>query len=174
MNQPGTSLYVGTVESNKLDKDGCIGISIPALGGTFQARVAAQMAGDTRGVVFLPEQHDQVLVAAVMGSDVKWAVIGGVWSRNEKPPETNSDGKNDTKIIKTRGGNVIRLIDKDDDQSIEITDKDGKNTISIKTKTNAITIASTDGSITLKAKSIHMEATDGDVVVKGGPNIKLN
>ncbi len=140
MNEPFAALYVGTVESNKLDQDGCIGISIPALGGTFAARIVAQMAGDQRGVQFLPEQGDQVLVAAVTGSDVKWAVIGSVWSRNEKPPAANSDGKNDSKIIKTRGGNQIRLIDKNDDETIEIVDKTGKNTISIRTKTNAIAI----------------------------------
>jgi uncharacterized protein involved in type VI secretion and phage assembly len=173
MSQPGAGLYVGTVDSNKLDQDGCIGISIPGLGGTFQARVVAQMAGDKRGIVFLPEKNDHVLVAAVLGSDVKWVVIGSLWSRNEKPPETNGDGENDTKIIKTRGGNVIRLIDKDGDESIEIADKTGKNRISIKTKANTMTIESTEGSISLLAKSIDIQATDGNVTIQGG-QVHLN
>jgi uncharacterized protein involved in type VI secretion and phage assembly len=173
VNQPGTSLYVGTVESNKLDQDGCIGVEIPALGGTFMARVTAQLAGDDRGVVLLPEKGDQVLVACVQGADVEWAVIGSLWSRNEKPPVTNSDGKNDVKLIKTRGGNVIRLIDKDGDEGIEITDKTGKNKIRIETKNNAVSLESTNGSVRLLAKSIFIEATDGDVEIKGR-NVKLN
>jgi uncharacterized protein involved in type VI secretion and phage assembly len=174
MNQPGTGLYVGTVESNKLDQDGCIGVKIPALGATFKARVAAPLAGSDRGVVLLPEQNDQVVIACVVGADAEWAVLGSLWSRNEKPPVSNGDGKNDVKVIKTRGGNVIRLIDKDGDEGIEITDKTGKNKISIQTKTNAVSIASTDGSISLKARSIDIEATGGDVKIKGGPNVKLN
>jgi uncharacterized protein involved in type VI secretion and phage assembly len=173
MTGPDTGLYVGTVESNKLDQDGCIGINIPALGGTFPARVAAFMAGNNRGLQFLPEERDQVLVAAVTGSDVKWAVIGSVWSRNEKPPAANSDGKNDRKIIKTRGGNEIRLIDKDGDETIEIVDKTGDNIISIKTKTNAIAISSKDGTISLEAKSVSIKATGGNVSIEG-KEVRLN
>src|SRR6185436_885476 len=101
-------------------------------------------------------------VATVHGSDVDWAVIGSMWSRNEKPPETNGDGKNDVKLIKTRGGNVIRLIDKDGDEGIEITDKTGKNKVSIQTKNKVVSIDSTDGSINLTAKSISIKATDGE------------
>ena len=174
MNHPNSCMYVGVVESNKLDQDGCIGVKISALGGTFRARVVSQMAGDARGAVLLPEKDDQVLVASVLGSDVDWAVVGSLWSRNEKPPETNKDGKNDVKLIKTRGGNVIRLIDKDGDEGIEITDKTGKNKISIQTKDKIVSVESIEGSISLKAKSISITATDGDVTIKGGPNVQLN
>lgn len=174
MNHPATRLYVGLVESNKVDQDGCISVKIPALGATFAARLVSQLAGDSRGSVLLPEKNDQVLVATVLGSDVGWVVVGSMWSRNEKPPETNSDGKNNVKLIKTRGGNVIRLIDKDGDEGIEITDKTGKNKISIQTKNNVVSIESTDGSINLSAKSISIKATKGDVTITGGPNVKLN
>jgi uncharacterized protein involved in type VI secretion and phage assembly len=166
MSHPDTGLYIGTVEDNTIDRDGCIGIKIPALGGTFPARLTAPMAGDARGMVFLPEKNDQVLVAAVLGSDVRWAVIGSVWSRNEKPPVTNGDGKNDTKIIKTRGGNVIRMTDTDNDERIEITDKTGTNTISIGTKNNEITIKAA-GAVSIKGKTVTLEATNGDVTVTG-------
>ena len=87
MSPHGTGFYVGTVESNKLDQDGCIGVKIPALGGTFTARVAAQLAGDNRGVVLLPEKNDQVLVAYVLGSDVEWAVIGSLWDVQDATAE---------------------------------------------------------------------------------------
>jgi uncharacterized protein involved in type VI secretion and phage assembly len=141
MNLQSASFFIGMVESNKVDADGCIGISIPALGGTFQARVVAQMAGDGRGVLFLPEEKDQVLVAPVTGSDVKWVVIGSLWSRNEKPPDVNSNGKNDMKIIKTRGGNMIKLVDTDSHERIEI---ESKEHISI--KADKITL---DGDVTI-------------------------
>jgi uncharacterized protein involved in type VI secretion and phage assembly len=172
MSEVVSGLYVGTVKDNTLDQDGCIQVNIAALGGVFAARVVAQMAGDQRGFLFLPENNDQVLIAAVEGADVKWAVMGSLWSRKEKPPAPNKDGKNDTKLIKTRGGNIIRLIDTDGNESIEITDKTGKNRIAIETKTNTMTLQS-DGSISLKAKSISIEATDGDKIVRG-TNVRIN
>jgi uncharacterized protein involved in type VI secretion and phage assembly len=166
MNAGTSALYVGSVEDNSLDADGCIKISLPPLGGSFLARVTTQMAGKGRGVLFLPEVGDQVLVASVLGSDVKWAVIGSLWSRNEMPAETNGDGKNDQKILQTRSGNVIRLIDSDGDERIEIADSSGNNTITISTKSNKVTVTAAD-SIGLSANSISIEATNGDLVLKG-------
>jgi uncharacterized protein involved in type VI secretion and phage assembly len=165
-------VYIGTVDSNKVDQDGCISIKIPSVG-TFAARVVTSMAGDQRGAVLLPEQGDQVLVMPVFGSDVQWAMLGSLWSRNDKPPETNSSGANDVKVIKTRGGSVIRFVDKDGDERIEIADKTGNNTITIATKTNTITITAGDA-IKLSSKAVTIEATSGDLVLKGGPNVKIN
>ena len=71
MNHPATRLYVGLVESNKVDQDGCISVKIPALGATFAARLVSQLAGDSRGTVLLPEKNDQVLVATDSGNTVQ-------------------------------------------------------------------------------------------------------
>jgi hypothetical protein len=97
---------------------------------------------------------------------VEWAVLGAVWSRNDKPPETNSGGANDVKTITTRGGSIIRFVDTDKDEKIEIVDKTGNNKITIETKTKTITIAATEA-INVSAKAVTIEATNGDLVLKG-------
>lgn len=117
------------VESNKLDEEGCIQISLQGMDGKarpYPARIAAFMAGDQRGALFLPEKGDQVLVAFVNNSINDPVVIGCLWSRVHKPPEANADGANHVKLIKTRGGNEIRLIDEGGKESIQITSPNGK------------------------------------------------
>ena len=177
--ESGPLLCVATVKSNKLVNGGCIEISVAGIGETFLAWVATPMAGSDRGVLFLPEVGDQVLVAMVAGADVKWAVLGSLWSSNEMPTETNADGENDEKVIRTRGGNVVKLVDTKNAERIEIATVrkgaagDTINKISIDTSNDAVVIDAA-GSITLTAKSITIHAKDGDLVLQGGPNVKIN
>jgi uncharacterized protein involved in type VI secretion and phage assembly len=113
-------MYVGVVETVALDAHGCLKVRIPVLNGIFDCRVAMPMAGAGRGMAFLPEKADQVLVAGVMGSDVEFVMLGGLWSANAQPPELAGAQTNDTKVIRTRGGNEIRLIDAEGEERIEI------------------------------------------------------
>jgi len=57
------------------------------------------MAGKDRGIFFLPEVDDEVLVAFENGDINQPYVIGSLWNGVDVPPETNSDGKNDVKLI---------------------------------------------------------------------------
>lgn len=160
MNKDMGGVYMATVESNKLDGEGRIEISLPGIAGKagpYPARIASFMAGDKRGAVFLPEKNDQVLVAFVNGSPNDPVVIGCLWSSKDKPPETNADEQNDVKLIRTRSGNEIRLTDKGGEEKIEITSDNGK--------------------ITIKGKQITL---DGDVQITGklevgnGPKTTIN
>lgn len=117
---PAGAMYVGVVENVVLDANGCLKVRIAALNGIFDCRVAMPMAGAGRGMVFLPEKADQVLVGCVAGSDVEFVMLGGLWSANARPPELEGAPANDTKVIRTRGGNVIRLVDTDGEERIEI------------------------------------------------------
>jgi uncharacterized protein involved in type VI secretion and phage assembly len=118
-------VYLAIVEGNKLDERGRIGITIPHSdrAGSYSAQIASFMAGNGRGALFLPEKKDQVLVAFVNGVADAPVIIGSLWSRTDKPPEANSDGENDVKLIRTRGGNEIRITDKNGEETIEITAK---------------------------------------------------
>ncbi|RLI48197.1 MAG: phage tail protein, partial [Candidatus Thorarchaeota archaeon] len=78
-------------------------------------RVATLMAGPERGSFFLPEVGDEVLVAFEYGDINAPYVIGVLWNRKQKPPETNSDGKNNIRKIRSRSGHEI--IFNDDDTS---------------------------------------------------------
>jgi uncharacterized protein involved in type VI secretion and phage assembly len=89
------------------------------------ARMISPMAGNERGIVFYPEVDDEVLVAFEHGDINEPYVIGALWNGKDKPPETNSDGKNNIRMIKSRSGHEI--IFNDDDSS-------GKEKIEINTK----------------------------------------
>lgn len=131
------------------------------------ARVAAPMAGDGRGMFFLPEKNDEVLVAFEQGDVTRPYVLGALWNGKDKPPEANSDGQNNFRLIKSRSGHLVRFDDSDGGEKIEIIDKSGENSLTIDTKSNSISIKSAkdvvieapQGKISLSAKSIELKST---------------
>lgn len=95
------------------------------------ARIATPMAGQERGIQFMPEVNDEVLVA-FEGNDINRPyIIGGLWNGKEKPPEPSdkvldSSGKVNLRIIKSRSGHVITLDDTQGKEQITIKDKAGQ------------------------------------------------
>jgi uncharacterized protein involved in type VI secretion and phage assembly len=128
------------------------------------ARIATPMAGKERGMYFLPEVDDEVLVAFEHG-DVRFPyVLGALWNGQELPPANNSGGKNNLRVIKSRSGHIIRLNDEDGKETIEIVDKNQKNSIVFDTANNTITITA-DKDITLSAArgTIKLDAQKIDI-----------
>jgi uncharacterized protein involved in type VI secretion and phage assembly len=134
------------------------------------ARCAVPMAGKDRGTYFLPEIGDEVLVAFER-EDMRFPyVLGALWNGQDKPPESNSNGQNDRRVIKSRSGHKLtfddgsqgqielRLIDGKrlfmDGQSVVLEDDKG-NKISM--QGSGVTIE-TRGSLTLRANTISLEA----------------
>lgn len=76
-------------------------------------------------MVFYPEVEDEVLVAFEHGDINHPCVIGALWNRKDKPPETNSDGKNNIRMIKSRSGHEIIFNDEESKEKIEILSKSG-------------------------------------------------
>lgn len=144
------------------------------------ARIATLMAGKDRGSFFLPEVGDEVLVAFEREDIRHPYVVGGLWNGQDKPPETNSDGKNNIRKIKSRSGHEIIFNDDheakkekveihtkaghkvvlDDaagSEKIEVRDKSGSNFIVIDSVQNSITIEST-AQLKIKSQKIDIEA----------------
>ncbi len=168
-------VYIAVVKDNTPDGQGRIAIAldgVSASAGAYPARVAAAMAGDGRGVQFLPEVGDQVLVAFINGSPNDAVVLGALWSSVDQPPEANANGHNDVKLIKTRSGHCIRLVDEQGQEAIEISDSAG-NAIRITTHDKSITIDAVK-QLTLTADAVSIVARNGDLVLKGGPKVKIN
>lgn len=153
MNEPAGAMYVGIVESVQLDPSGCLRVRIPALNGIFDCRVATPLAGAGRGMIFLPEKADQVLLGSVTGSDVEFVLLGSLLSANAAPPKRDGAETNDVKLIQTRSGNLIQLVDTDGAENIEIATRHQSIRLSIK-----------DDIISIKAKNISL---DGKVDVTG-------
>jgi len=144
---------VGVV-TNNIDPDelGRVRVEFPWLerSDSYWARIAVLMAGKDRGTFFIPEVGDEVLVAFEAGNIRYPYVIGALWNGQDITPETNSDGENNIRVIKSRSGHKILLDDKEGCEKIEFIDKSEKNIISIDTKDNTITISS-DKDIIMKA-----------------------
>ena len=67
---------------------------------SYWARLAMPMAGNGRGLVLIPEVGDEVLVAFERG-DLRFPyVLGSLWNSKERPPLSNSDGKNDKRELR--------------------------------------------------------------------------
>jgi uncharacterized protein involved in type VI secretion and phage assembly len=169
-------VVVGIVTNNK-DEDGLgrVKVKIPRLSGddeSYWARVVSFMAGKERGALFLPEVDDEVLVAFEHGDIAMPYVLGALWNGVDVPPETNSDGENNVRVIRSRSGHVIRLNDKDGEEMIEIIDKTEKNSITISAKDNKITITS-DKDIEFSAKNGKISLDAKDVEIKSSAGTKL-
>lgn len=175
---------IGIVTNNQDPQNlGRVKVKFPWLDEQIESnwiRIAAPMAGKGRGVYFLPEVEDEVLLIFEHG-DIRFPyIIGGLWNGQDQPPIDNQDGKNNIRLIKSRSGQTIRLDDSEGQEKIEIFDKNGENKITWDTANQAITITAaqditltaTQGTIKLNAKTIEMQAT-GEMKLQGQP-INLN
>ena len=160
---------IGIVTNNKDEEElGRVKVKFPWLSDAdegYWARIAAPMAGGGRGIYFLPEVNDEVLVAFEHG-DVRFPyIVGALWNGQDPPPANNDDGENNIRTIESRSGHVIRLNDKDKEETIEIIDKSQKNSIVFNTAKNTIAIA-TDKDITLSAPNgtIKLEAKNIEIM----------
>lgn len=184
-------LAVGLVTDN-VDPDGLarVRVRLPwqAEGeSSFWARLATPMAGGGRGIYFLPEVGDEVVVGAEQGDPAHLYVLGVVWNGQQAPPADNADGKNNERRIHSRLGHLLRFFDDEIEPQVELKlsddkrlsfDKDGivledgkKNTIKIDSSSGAIEI-SADSEIKISAGSISIES-GGSMDIKASGTLTL-
>lgn len=161
---------------------------------SYWARIATLMAGNDRGCFFLPEVGDEVLVAFDHGDIHHPYILGALWNGVDTPPETNADGKNNIRKIKSRSGHEIIFEDNHEEmkekieihtkaghkillddsagqEKIEIVDKTGNNSIKIDSVQNSITIES---AMQLKLKSQMIEIESGTMMsIKAGATLTI-
>lgn len=178
-NKIKTKIYggvIGIVTNNKdPEKLGRIKVKFPWLSNEDEsnwARVVSPMAGKERGIFFLPEVDDEVLVVFEHGDINAPYILGSLWNGKDLPPETNSDGKNNIRIIKSRSGHKIKIDDTEGSEKIEIVDKTGKNMINIDAKENKISFKS-DKDIEISAPNGNVTINAKDLVVKSSASAKI-
>jgi uncharacterized protein involved in type VI secretion and phage assembly len=189
---------IGIVTNNK-DPDGMgrVKLKFPWRGDedeSYWARIATLMAGGDRGSFFLPEVDDEVLVAFDHGDIHHPYVLGALWNGVDKPPETNADGKNNLRKIKSRSGHEIIFDDNSEQmkekveihtkaghkillddsagkEKIEIVDKTGSNSVKMDSVQNSISIES---AMKLKIKSQMIEIESGTMMkIKAGATLTI-
>ena len=143
-------VVVGVVTNNEdPDKMGRVKVKFPWLSGEDEshwARVAAPMAGKERGIYFLPEVDDEVLVAFDNGHFGQPYVVGRLWNGKDKPPETETQNR----VLKTPGGHQLRFEDKAGSKKV-IVKTDGGLTITMDDTTQSIEIKGGGRAVTMKA-----------------------
>lgn len=177
----------GIVTNNKdPDKLGRLKVKFPWFSEDHETdwvRMTTFMAGGERGNFFLPEVEDEVLVAFENGNIDRPYVIGALWNGVDKPPETNSDGKNNIRKVKSRSGHELIFNDEKGKENVEIHTKAGhkiflddsnneeKLQILDKTGNNSIFIDSVENSITVSGqKKIDINSGNNSVVINSDEN----
>lgn len=191
-------VVVGVVTNNRDPQNlGRVKVRFPWLTNDEEshwARVATLMAGKERGSFFLPEVDDEVLLAFEHGSIDHPFIIGGLWNGVDQPPETNQNGQNNIRKIRSRSGHEIIFDDNDTEMAekviihtksghqIVLDDSIGREKIEIcdKTGNNRITIDSVQNKMSLEALMIDIEAQTmmnikaGAVLTIQGALVKIN
>jgi uncharacterized protein involved in type VI secretion and phage assembly len=146
------------------------------------ARLATLSAGPNSGSWFVPDVGNEVLVAFEAGDARRPYIVGSLWNgKSATPAAIDGNGRNNRKVLKTRGGITITLDDEAGreslmlrtpaGQTIRLVDGDGR--IEIKdTNGNAITCDSVGlrvvagNRMTLAAGKLEISA--GSVEVNAG------
>ncbi|WP_332368999.1 type VI secretion system Vgr family protein [Spirosoma telluris] len=122
-------------------------------------RVAFPYTGSDRGMLFIPEKDDQVIISYEANHVDFPLVVGSIY---HKTPSTKYwFDENLQKIIRTKGGNKIVFKDKKGEQEIFITNANKKGTnLHISFKGDGTITLHTEGLIQLEAKNIKMTAKE--------------
>ena len=188
---PSTFGLVSGVVTNNRDPDnmGRVRVRFPWLSDQDEsawARMLSPMSGADRGIFYLPEVDDEVLVGFEHGDIHRPYVIGALWNGKDQPPlqvsqAVGGDGQVNKRIIKSRSGHTIMLDDTSGSEEITIVDKTGNNKIVFHSPDNSMQIKvlgdltiETTGRIVLKAAAGLAMSSPGGVSLKGDGGVDLN
>lgn len=177
----GRGVAIGLVTNNR-DPDGMgrVKVRFPWLMDDHEsdwARIASPMAGNGRGFMFTPEVNDEVLVAFEHGSIDRPYVVGVLWNGQDHPPAStdeavSSNGDVQRRVIRTRVGHEIVLIESGNDEGIVIRDSTGNNVVHIATRTNSVRIAA-DSKVVIESSGTVVLNAREDVEINAGGKLKL-
>jgi uncharacterized protein involved in type VI secretion and phage assembly len=109
------SIVVGVVTNNDAEGQARVKVKFPTLADeeSAWARVVSPGAGARRGIQWLPEVGDEVMVGFENDDKTRPVVLGGMWSRKDKPANARStqDGKVNERILASRKDHRLVLID---------------------------------------------------------------
>lgn len=167
-------LQIGKVKKITGDPDGLyrIQVSLPVFGSNTNvwARLAFADAGNKRGVYFVPEINDEVIVG-FLNDDARFPVIlGNLYnSKNKTPYQT--DAANKEKGIVTKSN--LKMTFNDTDKIFKV-ETPAKHSIELNDKTGTITIKDKTGNkITMKSGAIELSGK-GDITIKANKNISIS
>ncbi len=177
MRRDGMNPVIGLVTNNKDPNEwGRVKVKFPWLDDQIEsnwARIVSPMGGAQRGLLYLPEVDDEVLVGFEDGDIHRPFVLGGLWNGKDKLPlnqaeAVGNDGKVNKRILKTRAAHTLTFDDTDKKENVELKTKSGHSLrfddepsnekITVKSKSGHTIIiddASSGPKITVKSKAGH-------------------
>ena len=175
-------VYVAQVISNTdLRGRGRVKIHLPWLPEIEPtARVAVPLAGSNRGLFFIPQQDDEVLVAFNQGDIRDPIVIGSLWNSQDLPPATAPVDAQNKFIIRTPAGHEI-LFD-DQGQSIQVTSSSdhkihlGQSEIKVEMSgSEAKVTLNSEGDLTIEAnRTLSLKGQDITLEAQNKVDLKAN
>lgn len=180
------------IDNNDPDKMGRIKVQFNWPGDENESdwiRVGSFYTGgdDRKGVQFIPEKEAQVVIGYELNKPEYPFMITGLYPKKDGMRALK--GNNDEKIIYTKAGNLIELIDKKNENKIRITNVNKEDTsvtlefkdngqITIQTK-GKVNISADDSmefsakqKISMKSQSIEIKA-DNDLSIEGQSSVEL-
>ena len=185
-----SGLVVGVVTgvSNPKGSQAEVKVKFPGVDDTLEsawARLVTLGGGSKRGVLFVPEINDEVIVGFEAGDLRRPVVLGGLFNGKDASPTFKKQGSAvDTRAITSRLGHVVEFGDGNapDDQYIGLSLAGGHHQVKLGKKELTATVPTgtpiklsagqtsitigDDGSITLSGKKITLKA-DTDIELSG-------
>jgi len=189
--RPWPGLVIGQVtDINDPDQRFRVKVSFPWLSDDYEswwARVAQPGAGDGRGLAWLPEVGDEVLVGFVHGDVRDPYVLGGLYNGTDHPMMNDqlvdgSAGQVLRRVLGSRTGHQLVFSDDDQASQIQLATGDGSATITLDSSNTKIVIDGS-GQITIHAGGplkldsdgdLELNANGGDLKLTAGGQIKLS
>jgi len=183
------SLVVGIVTNNAdPEKLGRIRVKFPTLSEQDEsawARVATPGGGPKRGMQWLPEVDDEVLVGFELDDKTRPVVLGGLWNRQDPPPQPDAPagGKVNARVLASRKDSRLTLTD-DPTPSVELTLGGTPCAVHLEAAESSVTgdqkLVITANVIEIRAKqkltlgAAQIEITASGPLTAAGKPIKLN
>ena len=172
---PGVNgLQIGIVTALEGDPEGefRIKVKIPVVSDQDEGiwtRVATLDAGDSRGMFFMPEIGDEVVVG-FLNDDPRDAIVLGILHSSSKPaPFDPSDDNNEKGFVSRE---ELKVVFNDDEKSINLSTPND-NSLLLSDQDGAISIKDENGnSITLDSNGITIESAK-DLILKASENFKV-
>lgn len=169
-----SGLQVGIVTQleNDPESEERILVKLPVLDNQAQgvwARVAREYAGLNRGLVFLPEIGDEVIVGFINDDPRDPIILGAMHSSNNPSPIEASD-ENNEKVIVSREGMTILF--NEEDQSVSVFTAKGKKVL-LDDKNGILSLSDENNNvIEMSSEGISIESTKA-ISIKAGTDVKI-
>ncbi|HEU5265377.1 MAG TPA: VgrG-related protein [Jatrophihabitans sp.] len=180
--RPWPGLVIGQVtDINDPDQRFRVKVAFPWLSDDYEswwARVVQPGAGDGRGLAWLPEVGDEVLVGFVHGDVRDPYVLGGLYNGTDHPMMNDqlvdgSAGQVLRRVLGSRTGHQLVFSDDDQGSQIQLATGDGSATITLDSTNTKIVIDGT-GTVTIHAGGPLKLDSDGDIELNAnGGDLKL-